>query len=233
MVETSVIIAVRNGGRFLGEAIRSVLAQISAVDELIVVDDGSTDDSARIAAAFADARVRSIRLDASGASAARNRGVSAARGRFFAFLDHDDLWPPERHKRLIEALGRNRDAGASYGRIRVVEEEDVPIRGGWAHLDARHLVTNMSSALYRAEPVRSSGGFCESMIFGEDADLQLRLLENGLDPVRCDCDSLIYRRHGRNATNDTAGVRRALIMVARRKRDRAARTGSAAGGAGD
>jgi glycosyltransferase involved in cell wall biosynthesis len=220
MVETSVIIAVRNGERFLGEAIRSVLAQIAATDELIVVDDGSTDASAHVAASAADRRVRPVRLDGRGVAAARNRGVSAARGRFLAFLDCDDLWPPGRHAMLIEALHRNRRAGAAYGRIRIVEERDVPRPGGWAHLDGRHLVTNMSSALYQAEPVRASGGFCEAMVLGEDTDLQLRLIENGLNAVRCDGDSLIYRRHGANATNDAAAVTRSLIMIARRKRER-------------
>jgi glycosyltransferase involved in cell wall biosynthesis len=220
MVETSIIIAVRNGERFLGEAIRSVLAQIAATDELIVVNDGSTDGSVQISAAVADPRVRLIHLEGSGVAAARNCGVSAARGRFLAFLDCDDLWPPGRQGMLIEALNRNRRAGAAYGRIRIVEERGMPMPGGWAHLDGRHLVTNMSSALYRAEPVRASGGFCESMVLGEDTDLQLRLLENGLDPVRCDGDSLIYRRHGANATNDAAAVTRSLIMIARRKRER-------------
>ncbi|HWE06168.1 MAG TPA: glycosyltransferase, partial [Rhizomicrobium sp.] len=108
IVETSVIIAVRNGERFLGEAIRSVLAQVSATDELIVVDDGSTDRSAQIAASTADPRVQLIQQDRRGVSAARNRGVSAANGCFLAFLDHDDLWPSERHGILIEALYQNR-----------------------------------------------------------------------------------------------------------------------------
>jgi cellulose synthase/poly-beta-1,6-N-acetylglucosamine synthase-like glycosyltransferase len=225
VVETSVIIAVRDGERFLGEAIQSVLAQISAIDELIVVNDGSTDRSAQIAASTADPRMRLIHLEGRGVSAARNWGISAASGRFIAFLDHDDLWPAGRHRMLIEALRRNEGAGAAYGRIRISEEDDVPVRGGWAHLDGQHLATNVFSALYRAEPLRSSGGFCESMVLGEDTDLQLRLLESGLDPVRCDGDSLIHRRHGANTTNDKAAVERSLIMVARRKRARAVSIG--------
>ena len=215
-METSVVIAVRNGERFLGKAIDSVLAQISETDELIVVDDGSTDDSAKIAATSGDGRVKLIGLGRSGVSAARNQGLAAATGRFLAFLDHDDLWPPGRHRMLIEALYRNPSAGSAYGRIRVIEEVDAPKPGLWSHLDAQHMESNICSALYRTECVRGSGGFSEAMLLGEDTDLQLRLMRLGLNPMRCDGDSLIYRRHGSNATNDIAAVNRALIAVARR-----------------
>jgi glycosyltransferase involved in cell wall biosynthesis len=226
MVETSVVIAVRNGERFLRDAMQSVLAQLCESDELIVVDDGSTDRSAAIAASLQDPRVQLIRLKGGGVSAARNRGWAAARGQFLAFLDHDDLWPPGRHSMLIEALRQNPLAGAAYGRTRVIEEADTPRPGAWNHFDGQHLVTNMSSALYRAERLRACERFCESLTLGEDSELQLRLIEAGLDPVRCDGESWIYRRHGHNATNDAAGVKRSMLAIAR-LRGRAAREAAA------
>lgn len=85
----SVIIPVFNGARYLGEAIQSVLDQTRAADEIIVVDDGSTDDSHQIAAQYP---VTCLRQANSGASVARNRGVIQSRGTWLAFLDADDVW---------------------------------------------------------------------------------------------------------------------------------------------
>jgi glycosyltransferase involved in cell wall biosynthesis len=87
----SVIISVWNGANYLAEAIESVLRQDYADRELIVVDDGSTDATARVMESFAGAITR-LHRERRGAGAGRNAGVRAARGTLLAFLDHDDLW---------------------------------------------------------------------------------------------------------------------------------------------
>ncbi len=89
----SVVIPAHNAARFLAEAVASVRAQTEPAGEIIVVDDGSTDDTARVAAA---AGCRVIAQPPAGAGAARNRGAEAATGEWLAFLDADDLWAPDK-----------------------------------------------------------------------------------------------------------------------------------------
>jgi len=96
----SCIIPVFNGARFLADAVDSVERQTYAPIEIIIVDDGSTDDTPGVIDAFGE-RVRAIRQDNSGPSAARNRGILAARGEFIAFLDSDDVWVPEKVERQV------------------------------------------------------------------------------------------------------------------------------------
>lgn len=98
----SVIIPVYNGARFLRAALESVFAQTYQPFEVIVVDDGSSDDSRVIAQSFPD--VRYIQQANQGVAAARNNGIEAARGDFFAFLDQDDLWTPEKLKLQMDHL---------------------------------------------------------------------------------------------------------------------------------
>ena len=98
----SVIIPVYNGARHLRAALESVFAQTYRSFEVIVVDDGSVDDSGIIAQSFPD--VRYIHQTNCGVAAARNHGIEAARGEFFAFLDQDDLWTPDKLRLQIEYL---------------------------------------------------------------------------------------------------------------------------------
>lgn len=93
MVKISVIIPSFNYGAFIGDAIRSAEQQSRPPDEIIVVDDGSTDDTADVVAGFGD-RVKYIKQENSGVCSARNRGVAESRGDLIAFLDADDVWEP-------------------------------------------------------------------------------------------------------------------------------------------
>ena len=99
MEKVSIIMPLYNSARFLATSIDSVLKQKHTNWELILIDDCSGDDSVVIARAYCDkdSRIKLVRLDKnSGAAVARNRGIAAAKGRFIAFLDSDDLWLPEK-----------------------------------------------------------------------------------------------------------------------------------------
>ena len=101
----SCIVPVWNGERFLGQALASVFQQTLPPTEVFVVDDGSTDNSARIAQDFGQ-RVTLIQQANRGPGAARNVGVSASTGDWIAFLDADDLWLPTKLARQVDHLGR-------------------------------------------------------------------------------------------------------------------------------
>jgi glycosyltransferase involved in cell wall biosynthesis len=102
----SVVIPLYNKAPYVEQAIRSALASAQAHDEVIVVDDGSTDDGARRVRAIADRRVRLISQPNRGVSAARNRGIDEAGGEYIAFLDGDDYWTPRYLGAIAELIAR-------------------------------------------------------------------------------------------------------------------------------
>src|SRR5689334_14706815 len=106
MINVSVVIPSFNYGRFIGEAIQSVLNQTIPVEEIIVVDDDSTDDTAIIISSFGKC-VRYIKQMNAGVCAARNRGVAESSGEYIAFLDADDTWEPTKLEKQIELFSRD------------------------------------------------------------------------------------------------------------------------------
>ena len=101
----SVLIPTYNCARFLSQAIDSVLAQTFQDFEILVVDDGSTDDTAQVVARYP--RVRYIRREHCGVSASRNAAVAAATGEIVVFLDADDFWLPEKLEKQVTYLDEN------------------------------------------------------------------------------------------------------------------------------
>ena len=111
----SVIIPVYNGERYLAEALDSVLAQQYEKMEIIVVDDGSTDGTSKIARSYKD--VTYLCQSRQGAAAARNRGVQHARGEFLAFLDADDLWMPDKTTKQMSVLRSDAQPDMVFGHV--------------------------------------------------------------------------------------------------------------------
>ena len=206
--ETSVIIPVLNGAAYVNDAVGSVLSDLSAADEVLVVDDGSTDDTRRVLD-LSDPRVVLLAGPGRGPSGARNVGLARARGEFIAFLDHDDLWPPGRHRALKAVLLRDGDADAAAGRVLVrIEASGIP--GDHLGMHGRHAPAMLASCLYRRRLVERTGNFADDLRYGEDVDYHFRLVEAGMKLLRCEHDSLIYRRHAGNATN--AAPPRATVL---------------------
>jgi len=134
---TSVIITSYNYARYLPAAMASVLAQTDRDFELLVVDDSSTDDSVAVAQACADPRVRVIVQPHSGLGAARNTGMRAARGRYIAFLDADDIWMPDKLAQQCQTLDNEPGAGLVYTRFGIIDAAGRRLSRGYSYLSAK------------------------------------------------------------------------------------------------
>jgi glycosyltransferase involved in cell wall biosynthesis len=208
------IIATYNYGRFLGEAIESVLAQTLRPDEIIVVDDGSTDDTSEVAARYAHEGVRYIYQENSGVSAARNAGIRAGTGEFIAFLDGDDRWVPEKTAWQVEHLQRHPDVGLITGsewqtdeagrKVWRLDRKASESECLYPRILVENTIGSTSLVMVRRECLERVGMFDEQFGPGQDWDLWIRIA--GDYPVGIIGEPLmLYRRHGANmsATGST------------------------------
>ena len=170
---TSVVIPAYNAEVFLERTLQSALGQTYSNIEVIVVNDGSTDNTRGIAEAVAaaDDRVRIISMTNGGVAKARNIGIAEAKGKYVAFLDADDLWHPTKIERQVAAMsgsGNGHQPAAVYAFSRIIDRNDRVTGSGQRVLlngysFARHLcakpVGNGSSLLVRRETALAAGGF--------------------------------------------------------------------------
>lgn len=206
--EVSVVIPTHNRWPFLSTgALPSALAQEQVRHEVIVVDDGSDDETAARVRCIDDSRLRLIEHErALGVAVARNSGIAAARGEWVAFLDDDDLWSPLKLQRQLSAL-RSRSAAFVYSDIVVLDErgdgktyrlcapepEDLASK-----LLARYVIPGgLSNVVARTELVRSLGGFDHHLSMTADWDFLLRLARAG-EGARCSGLLLATAVHAEN-----------------------------------
>jgi glycosyltransferase involved in cell wall biosynthesis len=218
----SVITAVRNGANFIAEAIKSALPQLESCDEWLVINDHSTDETCAIVKSFGDPRIQLLDAQRSGMSAARNDGLQKAQGEYIAFLDHDDLWPPDRLAAMRARLDAIPTIDAVVGRLRVRFEPGAVAIEDFKKFDGQYVKdANVGPFLFRHSIIRRGGDFAEDMAHGEDVDFVRRLKECGMQIELMDIDSLVYRRHATNATNDRGALRGGVFDALRRKLARA------------
>lgn len=180
----SVVMPVRNRATIISAAIESVLAQSYPDWELVVVDDGSTDETAAVVQGFADrdARVRLVRGPAAGVCAARNSGIAASTGRYTAFLDSDNVWVPELLEHSVAALEAG-DAVAVYAAVEMVRDNDddrfLAISGDRDDLLFGGNFVDLNTLVARSEAIAQIGGFDEALRRWVDYDLAIRLFAIG------------------------------------------------------
>lgn len=187
----SVVIPAYNAARFIQRTLDSVLNQTHRDLEIIVVDDGSSDDTAERVeqAARQDARLRLVRQPNGGVSRARNTGIALSQGAFVAPLDADDLWHPTKIEKQLGLFARSSaDTGVVYCYYSNIDEDDgiilprriyhSPTGRVYPHLTIGNIVGNASAPLIRRSVLADIGGYDESFRDGcEDLDLYLMLAE--------------------------------------------------------
>jgi glycosyltransferase involved in cell wall biosynthesis len=201
--QLSVVIPAFNAASHLDEAIASVVAEVEGRAEIIVVDDGSSDDTAAIADAHGDSGVSCIRRHRQGgAGAARNQGVAAARGRYLAFLDADDRWTTGRLRALEAALHAADAARIAFGHMRqfLCPRMDSQARRR-LHCPAQPMPGYCAGAmLMHREDFQRVGPFEEDLKVGEFIGWFARARDLGLATVMIEDVVLERRIHGANQT---------------------------------
>ena len=209
-LSTSIIIPAYNRFSLLCEAIDSVLAQTDSDYELIVVDDGSTDATSTIQTLY-EGRLRYVRQENRGVSAARNRGIAEARGSLIAFLDSDDLWHPEKLALQKAAMNENLSNQISYTEeiwfrngVRVNPMKKHAKSSGWIFEKSLRLcLISPSSVMVRRSLLDRVGTFEETFPVCEDYDLWLRISKD--HPVHLIVQPLIIKRNGHSGQLSATG----------------------------
>jgi hypothetical protein len=205
----SVVICTYNHGRYIPEAVESVLAQTFTDRELIVVDDGSTDGTGELLSRYGS-RLRYVRQSNAGAFAARNTGRGLARGRWIAFLDADDVWEPHALTRLKQALDSGPRVGLAAGTYRSIDAEGNPIGrpyrrsrpGSKVSVESLLLTdADVPGCSTAAEALDAAGPFSEINRYCGDYELWLSLAMTW-EIVVVDEPLLRKREHATNLTGE-------------------------------
>ena len=222
----TVVIPCYNQAHFLGEAIESVLSQTYPNLEIIVVDDGSTDNTAEVGERYGN-RVRVVRQENQGLSGARNSGFKEAQGEYMVFLDADDRLLPGALATGLRHLDAHTECAFVSGYCKVMAADGSPI-GEWRHHPAdddpyiallkKCYIPAHSAVMYRQGVFASVGGFDTSLEACEDYDHYLRVARkfpihhHGVPIVEC-------RRHEANMTRKSALMLRETLKVLRSQRE--------------
>jgi glycosyltransferase involved in cell wall biosynthesis len=239
----SIVIPVYNRERYLGGTLDSVLAQTFPAWELVIFDDGSTDDSWGVATRYSenDPRIRCVRGPNQGVAGARNRGLLATDGRtdFVIFLDNDDLWEPDALETLIGALDADPAAVSAYGLASCIDHEGRPIPGDDLEMKMHRRMGFKGDRLLPLEPDEPTGFASlvrENFVFTPGIHLVRRevMEQVGLfDPYTAPADDwdmqirisrigdihfvrkrvLLWRRYGQTLSDTSPHWRRAYFRV--------------------
>ena len=226
----SVVIPVYNRSKYLRPCIDSVLTQTYPNIEIIVVDDGSKDDSPEVLRTYGN-KITLIEQANAGAARARNRGIAASQGEFVAFLDSDDLWDADKIAKQVAVLQRFPDALAVYCDHRAIDQAGNALSDTGAlyyprcsgqileQLILGNKILTCSIVMVRSSALEAVGGFDATQPYWtEDYDLWMRIAARG--PFLYQLDTLVsYRRHDMNVSGSNyemmAGNAHAYQNVAR------------------
>jgi glycosyltransferase involved in cell wall biosynthesis len=212
----SVIIATYNRARFVEQAVKSALNQTYEELEIIVIDDGSTDNTREVLKTYRN-KITYIHQKRSERSIARNKGFGYSRGDYIAFLDSDDLWLRKKIEKQVDLLNKKPDVGLVYVDVEFIDARGNPCDDGivwdeperqslYEDLMTHNIVTGTtSSAMIRRECLDKVGLFDESMNTCEDLDLYRRIARD-YKFYRIDEPLVKFRVHGENTQGDASAM---------------------------
>lgn len=224
----SVIVPCYNAARFLPEALATIRAQRYEPLEILVVDDGSTDNTPDVVSGFGS-EVRYLRKPNGGPASARNLGLREARGEWIAFLDADDQWPEGKLELQAGRLETDPSLDVVTGRIQYIaiaggEIPNIPFEGP----DNTLAFIQLGAGLYRRRAFDRAGVFDETLRFSEDHDWFLRAREAGLKIAVLSEVTLLYRLHESNMTRHVPPQAYALATVIHKSLERRRKQSGAA-----
>lgn len=200
----SVIVTCYNRQAYLAEALDSILAQHFTGYEIVLVDDGSTDDSARIAAGYAERHRGHLRYhhqSNQGAAAAKNTGVELATGRYITFLDSDDLWTPDKLQTQLRDAGNRPDVRIRYAHGRqFLSPELTPDQRARLHCPEQPMpAPTTGTLLIERADFQRIGGFRSDLRVGIDIEWHLRARASGMAMATLPEVLLLRRVHPGNS----------------------------------
>ena len=202
----SVIIPCYNQGKYLAEAIESALNQTYPHVEVIVVNDGSTDNTAEVAARYAG-RIIYAEQENAGASVARNRGILATAGELIAFLDADDYWYQTKLEKQVSVLKADPSIGLVHTGFRYIYESGADSEPGYTgYCEDYHALLggcgiNSCTVVFRRRLLPEAGLFDPLLVRGEDWELWLRV-SRATRLWKIEEELAVYRRHDSNVSSD-------------------------------
>lgn len=206
----SVVIPAYNAARTIAKTLDSALGQEISDIEVIVVDDGSRDDTAAVVRRNGDPRVRLLQRANGGVASARNAGIEAARGIWVAFLDADDIWLPHKLARQLELMSAQPGCQASQGSAYFVDDELRPLKLRrcvpvddplLTFLRFQNLPNAASSWVVRRSLIEQIGPFNPDLVILEDWEFSLRLARYA-NPICIDEPLTLYRIHAGNTSRN-------------------------------
>lgn len=215
----SVILPVFNGEKYVEQAVESVIAQEYEPLELIVVNDGSVDNTERVLEKY-KGKIRYYYQQNKGVSAARNKGLEVAMGEFITFIDADDTWPPGKIDLHLSEFEKNDSIGISIGlSYKCIYEDLHEIEIEEAHRSASfHLL--LGSSLTKKSMFDRVGFFDEDLLLGQDTDWFFRARELNVSIAVIKKVVLYYRKHENNRTNNKQLFNYYVFKVLKKAKDR-------------
>ena len=221
MNRISVIIPVYNGEKYIAEAIESILNQTLPAYEIIVIDDGSTDNTAKIVKEYNI--IKYFYQPNSGVSVARNLGIHNANGKYIMLLDHDDFYPQNKIELCLNQFQQNPDVAVVNGVIQIVfdnKEIQNSFYAVYPRLQSNDILPRsalVGSAMFKREVLLEIGGFNPEMRSAEDIEIWVKLNQKQVRISYINDVCLFYRRHDNNMTRQpgfaNASAKNTLLML--------------------